>query len=325
MKRQNRNTQFTLDAAEPGRLDELARADGSTAHADRLTYELGLADEEIERRFLAGEISYVKDPPRSLVERIDADPEAGQVLRAVQLHTERLIFDCAYPPFDTPEVRRAVSLAIDKARYVREAHGDGAVPAAGPIPPGLLGHETGYGGLDHDPDRARALLAKAGFASGLKTSVWFTPGFVTPVAVERIRHDLSAVGVEAEMREVDPEEFARARARGVIPIAWRSWFADYADPDNFTYVLFHSSNERFFSSNYRNEEFDRLSERARGLMDREDRDALYRRLGRLLVEDAPSVFLLHRRVVVAHRPEVEGLRLHLLTPVVRPAEVWLSE
>jgi len=34
---------------------------------------------------------------------------------------------------------------------------------------------------------------------------------------------------------------------------------------------------------------------------------------------------MHRRNIVAHRPDVEGLRLHLLTPVVRPEEIWLNE
>ena len=121
-----------------------------------------------------------------------------------------------------------------------------------------------------------------------------------------------------------PYEFRRGQSHRVIPIAWRSWFADYADPDNFTYVLFHSTNHRFFSANYANDEFDRLSERARRVMDREERESLYRRMTELLVEDAASVFLLHRRVVVVHRPEVGGMRLHLLTPIVRPAELWLE-
>jgi ABC-type transport system substrate-binding protein/methyl-accepting chemotaxis protein len=315
---------FRLVALEPHRRAEVERFDGWTGgdgpYVERVTFEAGVGERELADRFLAGELSYVKDPPRELVEATDE----GLVLRAVQLHTERLIFDCGYPPFDNPEVRRAVAHAIDKERYVREAYGDAALVAAGPIPPGLVGYDPDYGGLEYDPDRARAALARAGFASGLKTSIWCTHGYAPPAGVARIVQDLAAVGVEAELREVDPEEFRRGQSHRVIPIAWRSWFADYADPDNFTYVLFHSTNHRFFSSNYANDEFDRLSERARRVMDREERESLYRRMTELLVEDAASVFLLHRRVVVVHRPEVGGMRLHLLTPIVRPAELWLE-
>lgn len=319
---------FKLAAYEAGRRLELERfaeyESSAGPYVERVTLEVGVSDEEIEERFLAGELSYVKDPPRALAERVERDPDVGSIARAVQLHTERLIFDCGYPPFDDREVRRAVGHAIDKARYVREVYSDAAVAAAGPIPPGLLGHEPGYDGLEYDPDRARAILARAGFAAGLRTSIWRTHGFASPLASERLREDLDAVGIEAEFRIVEPEEFAKARSRGVIPVAWRSWFADYADPDNFTYVLFHSENESFFSSNYRDAEFDRLSELARAVMDREERDTLYRRLVRLLVEDAPSVFLLHRKVSVVHTHGIENLRLHLLTPVVRPDEVWLE-
>ncbi len=293
---------------------------------ERLTFELGVPEREIESRFLAGELSYVKNPARDFVARLDADPAwHGAVVRAVALHTERLIFDCGFPPFDNRDLRRAISHAIDKERYVREVHGDAGVVAAGPIPPGLLGYSDELRGIEYDPDRARALLARAGLAGGFQTSLWCTRGFVPDAGLARVREDLAAVGVDVDVRAVESSEFIRARERGLIPIAWRSWFADYPDPDNFTYVLFHSSVEGFFSSNYRNPEVDSLAERARAVMDREERDRLYRELSRVVVKDAPSVFLLHRRNLVAHRPDVEGLRLHLLTPVVRPGEVWIDE
>lgn len=319
---------FRLVEYAAGRRVELERFDAGDGrpYVDRVTFEVGVADGEIEERFLSGELSYLKDPPRDLVARLErGEPAAGVVLRAVQLQTERLIFDCGYPPFDNREVRRAICHAIDKGRYVREAYGEGGVVASGPIPPGLLGHDPDYVGLEHDPDRARAILARAGFVAGLRTSLWSTRGSVPAEGAARIRDDLAAVGVDLELRTVEPAEFALGRERGLIPIALRSWFADYADPDNFTYVLFHSSNEGLFSSNYRNAEVDRLAERARALMDREERGAVYVRLARLVVEDAPSVFLMHRRVLVVHQPVVEGLRLHMLTPVVRPVDIWLRD
>ena len=321
---------FRFVSYEPERRVEMERFEGyyreGYPNVDRLTFEVGVPGREIADRFVAGELGYVKNPPRELVSRLEDEPAwRGSVIRAVAMHTERLIFDCGFPPFDSRDVRRAVAHAIDKGRYVREVLGDAAIVAAGPIPPGLLGYTPDLTGLEYDPDRARALLARAGLGDGFRSSLWYTHGFVPDAGVARIRDDLAAIGVDLEMRAVDPGEFIRARERGLIPIAWRAWFADYADPDNFTYVLFHSANEAFFSSNYRNPEVDQLAERARAVMDREERDRLYRQLARVVVDDAPSVFLIHRRNVVAHRPDVEGLRLHLLTPVVRPDEVWFIE
>jgi len=315
---------------EPGRLVDLERFDGfdgggGRPYIDRITYEVGVAAPETEGRFLAGDLTYLKNPSHALLARLESDRMwRGNVLRAVQLHTERLIFDCGFPPFDNREVRRAFCHAVDKERYVREVHGDAGVVAAGPIPPGLVGYSDALQGLEYDPDRARAMLARAGLGGGFSTRIWCTRGFVPQPALARIREDLEAVGVDLDIQMVEPAEFARARERGLIPIAWRAWFADYADADNFTYMLFHSSNEGIFSSKYRNPEVDRLAERAREVMDREERDRIYQQLSRVIVDDAPCVFLMHRRIVVAHKPELEGLRLHLLTPVIRPEDLWLN-
>jgi len=60
-------------------------------------------------------------------------------------------------------------------------------------------------------------------------------------------------------------------------------------------------------------------------MDREEREHAYRRLARDIVDDAPAAFMIHRRNHVIHRPDVEGLQVYLLTPIVRPDEIWFAE
>jgi ABC-type transport system substrate-binding protein/methyl-accepting chemotaxis protein len=321
---------FRAVAYTPGRRLELERFDGyyrpDRPHVDRVTVEFGVNVEEMERRLLAGDLTLVKDPRPETLARLEADPVwKANILRAVQLHTGFLVFDCQYPPFDTREVRRAICHAIDKERFVREIHADAGLPAAGPIPPGLLGYDPGFRGLEYDPDQARALLARAGFAGGFKTSLWRIHGSLRDAAFERIRDDLAAVGVDVGLRSVDAAELARARERGVAPILWRAWIADYPDPDNFTYVLFHSSNAGIFPAAYRDAEVDRLAEQARAVMGRGEREQLYRQLARLIVEDGAAAFILHRRSHVVHQRGLENLQLYPLTPIVRLEEIWFNE
>ncbi|HQR40396.1 MAG TPA: ABC transporter substrate-binding protein, partial [Blastocatellia bacterium] len=321
---------YRVVSFEPSRRVEMVRAGDHSAdgrpYADRMSFEMGLSDSEIVDRFAAGDLAYVKNPPSELVSRLNADASTrGTVLGAVRLHTERLIFDCASSPFDNPDVRRAFCHAIDKERYVREVHGDAGVVAHGRIPPGLFGYDAGFAGLEYDPDRSRSLLGQAGVNGTLRTSIWSTLGYVSQAGTRRIVEDLEAIGVDAEIRVVEPAEFVHAREHGTVPVAWRSWYADYPDADNFIYVLFHSSNQGLFSSHYASPEVDELAERARAVFDSEDRAAIYQRASRIIVADAPSLFLMHRRVLVAHQPDVEGLRLHLVTPVVRPEELWFTQ
>jgi hypothetical protein len=51
---------------------------------------------------------------------------------------------------------------------------------------------------------------------------------------------------------------------------------------------------------------------------------LYAKLQHLIAEEAVCAFLTHRRVAIIHRGDVEGLHAHLVTPVVRPQEIWLA-
>jgi ABC-type transport system substrate-binding protein len=234
-----------------------------------------------------------------------------------------LAFDCERAPFTDRRVRQAVSFAIDRQKFTREVYGGMAEPAVGPIPPGMLGYDASERGYEHDPQRARVLLEEAGYGSGFDTEIWW-PESVNN-AVESLKDDLSEVGIRAEFRYVVPAEMQRAMKLKMVPIAGRDWYADYPDPDNFTYVLFNSRNRELFINTYWNEEVDRLTDEARSVMNREQRALIYRDVTRLLLEDAPCAFLAHRRSFVAYRADIEGMTLHLLTPFITPKDLWFTK
>jgi ABC-type transport system substrate-binding protein len=292
-------------------------------YVDRLTVFFGLSAEEIFDTFLRGELDYVSDLPLTNLSELKERAADIQVLEAVQLQTRMLVFDCERPPLSDRRVRQAICLAIDRRRFLREVYGEMAELSIGPIPPGVLGYDAGERGYDYDPDRARALLQDAGYDNGFDTEVWW-PQSVSS-AVECLKEDLATVGIRAEFRYVEAEEMERGLRLRTVPIAGRDWYADYPDPDNFTYVLFNSCNRDLFISTYSNDEVDRLTGEARSVMNREQRDGIYREVTKLLLEDAPCAFLAHRRSFVAHRSDLEGVTLHLLSPSVTPKDLWFAK
>ena len=292
-------------------------------YVDRLTVFFGLSAEEIFDTFLRGELDYVSDLPLTNLSELKERAADVQVLEAVQLQTRMLVFDCERLPLSDRRVRQAICLAIDRRRFLREVYGEMAELSIGPIPPGVLGYDAGERGYDYDPDRARALLQDAGYGNGFDTEVWW-PQSVSS-AVECLKEDLAAVGIRAEFRYVEAEEMERGLRLRTVPIAGRDWYADYPDPDNFTYVLFNSCNRDLFISTYSNDEVDRLTGEARSVMNREQRDGIYREVTKLLLEDAPCAFLAHRRSFVAHRSDLEGVTLHLLSPSVTPKDLWFAK
>jgi ABC-type transport system substrate-binding protein/methyl-accepting chemotaxis protein len=316
---------------EAGRV-ELARVedywDAGKPYVEGVTVEYNENGDQLFERLRAGELAYLREGSAKRVARLAVDPEWHScVLLAQQLHTQMLIFDAAQPPFDDRRVRLAVAHAVDRERLVNEAFGEMATPAAGPIPPGLIGHDPDFRGLAYDPALARRLLREAGYSSGLKLDLWRS--FPEQAASERagqiICEQLADIGVKCRIRLADAADLIRAALEGRAQLAELSWYADYADPDNFTYLLFHSANRQSgIGRTAHVEEIDRLSARARTIVNHAERARLYTRLQHVIAEEAVCAFLTHRRVAVIHRADVEGLHAHLVTPVVRPQEIWLA-
>ncbi len=292
-------------------------------YVDRLTVQFGLSADEIYDQFTRGELTYVNDLPLTYLPELKREPGEIHVIEAVQLQTRMLVFDCERAPLSDKRVRQAICYAINRERFVREVYGGMAEKAVGPIPPGLVGYDPAERGYEHDPERARVLLEESGYGGGFDTEVWWDDS--TNNAVECLKDDLAEVGIRAEFRYVSPADMQRALRLKMVPIAGRDWFADYPDPDNFTYVQFNSRNRDVFIGTYSNEEMDRLTDEARSVMNREQRAAIYREVTRLLLEDAPCAFLAHRRSFVAHRADIEGVTLHLLSPFVTPKDLWFAK
>jgi ABC-type transport system substrate-binding protein/methyl-accepting chemotaxis protein len=291
-------------------------------YVDRLTVSFGMTAEEIAESFLRGDLEYASDLPATMLSELKERAEKIHILEALQLQTRMLVFDCERPPFDDQRVRQAICYAIDRDRFLREVYDGMAEPARGPIPPGLLGHDIEEPVYYHDPDRARSLLDAAGCSGGFDTEIWWPQSVTT--AVECIKEDLAEVGINAAFRYVVAQDMQRALRLRQVPIAGRDWYADYPDPDNFAYVLFNSQNRDLFVSTYANPEVDRLTDAARSVMNREQREEIYRQVTRIMLEDAPCAFLAHRRSFVVHRPDLEGVTLHLLSPFVTPKSLWFA-
>lgn len=324
---------FRLDSydTKQGRV-ELSRFDdywdGRKPYVDRVTVSYDEDGEKLFERFGRGELAFLREDSAERVARLTSDAEwRANTIFATQLHTQFLAFDAEQEPFDDVRVRRAVAHAIDRERLVREAYGGMAVPAAGPIPPGLMGYEPDYRGLDYDPERARKLLKEAGHGRGLKLDLWRSvPEQSASEAAGRIIcEQLGAVGIECELIVVDIEELVKAAREGRARLAELRWYADYADPDNFTYMLFHSANRQSRWRTARVLEIEHLSERARTIVNRAERARIYTELQHMIAEQALCAFLTHRRAAIVHRSDVEGLHVHLVSPTVRPQEIWLAD
>lgn len=295
---------------------------------ERVTVDFGDDGEQLFARLQAGELSLMREESPARIGGLTRDPDwQSCTVTALQLHTHFLTFDAETEPFNDVRVRRAFAHAIDKQDLVKRAYAGAADVAVGPIPSVLLGHDGGFPGLTYDPDLSRRLLREANYNSKKKMTLWrsFAEQGISENAGDLLCGYLSEVGVNCQVQIVSKDEMIQAILDGRAKVAEISWYADYADEDNFTDSLFHSAHRSsIFKRLAQSPAIDELCTRARTLVNRAERTETYARLQELIANEALGAFLTHRRAAVIHRPEAEGVHAHLVHPIVRVEEVWLA-
>ncbi|MHB0968632.1 MAG: ABC transporter substrate-binding protein [Thermoanaerobaculia bacterium] len=278
--------------------------------------------------FLRGEVDIAHRVPLKVVAELRKSPEyAPYLLDTINLHTSYLSYDCSSPPFDRVEVRQAVNHAIDRERINQEVFSGLAVPAKSLLPPGLLGYDPHLRGYNHDPEKARALLRQAGFASGFSLDYWTheTDEFNNSGVVPRIVEDLSRIGIKVTIKTTTAAEARKnhwSRNHGALFAG--NWFADFPDPDNFFYIFFHTESKREPGMFFGSPQLDAKITLGRKVIDLERRNQIYRELNQEILRDAPMVFLFHDRFFALHRPAVRGVRTYLVPPPIRYNDLWIE-
>ncbi len=236
-------------------------------------------------------------------------------------------FNVRVKPFDDRRVRQALNYALDKQHTVTLLNG-AAVPSHGLLPPGMFGRDDTIPPYPHDPAKARALLAEAGYPDGFEAEYVIMNDDEAETLAGSLQSDLAEVGVRIH---IVVESFATyltdiGRPDGPA-FSKATWIGDYPDPTSFLDVRFHSRMIANANSNndtfYANPELDDLLDRAKAEPDVERRARMYRRAERILYEDAPWIWDYHQETTEVTQPYVVGYAPH---PVwIRDyAAVWLD-
>jgi peptide/nickel transport system substrate-binding protein len=209
-------------------------------------------------------------------------------------------------------VRRAIAHAIDRESILRFLFRGGGRPAQGMFPPEHWAGTDTLEVIPHDPGRARALLASAGFGADRPLHlVYKTSSDPFRVRLATVIQDqLAQVGIRLDVRSYDWGTFYGDIKAGRFQLYGLSWVG-IRTPDIFRHV-FHSASvppEGANRGRYRSTGADRLIEAARAEQDLDRQAALYGELQALLLEELPYVPLWYEDQVYVSRTRVTGYRL----------------
>jgi peptide/nickel transport system substrate-binding protein len=233
-------------------------------------------------------------------------------------------FNLKDPRFADRRVRRAFAHAISKHELI-----DGVVlglarEANGPMRPGTWAFTDDVRRYDFDPEKARMLLAEAGWkdrdGDGVVEDKDGKPFAFTLLTnqgnderkkvAEIIQQRLKEVGVKADIQVIEwaafIKEYVKPRRFDAVVLG----LGTGVDPDQ--YVVWHSSQtgpEQMNRTGYANPEVDRLLEEGRASCDRKERVRYYHRIQEILAEDLPMLFLYFKDELPVVSSRVHGIKV----------------
>ncbi len=215
-------------------------------------------------------------------------------------------------PFQDLKVRQAVQMAIDRQAILDALYGGRGQVEHGIYPYGLIGFNEGQTKISYDPEKAKALLAEAGYPDGftMELAADASASDTVTMALEIIKEQLAAVGINAEIKNYDESTWLETRKAGELGSFMSTWTADFNDPENFIYTFFGNEEKtRIRSINYPDTAvMDRVGA-ARGIVNEDERLAEYQALEEKLIhEDAAWVPMYSRTHLWAVSSRVQNFK-----------------
>jgi oligopeptide transport system substrate-binding protein len=282
-------------------LDYHAKDRGSMRTIDFVSLE---SQNTAMNMYETGQLQWVYDLPTSVLEELQDrdDFHSGPKL---SVYFYKLNNDV--PPLNDVRVRQAISMAIDRKQIVEEVTKAGEQPAYTVVPPGIAGYK-GADGLGEDVQRARELLAEAGFPGGRgfpKMSLMYNTSERHRPIAEVIQQQLqNNLNIKLELKNMEWGSFVETVQQEKYEISRYGWVGDYPDPNTFL-DLWVTDNPQS-NTNWSNLEYDGLIKAASSELDPERRMELLRQAETILATELPIVPIFFYTSAEMAKTNVEG-------------------
>lgn len=324
---------FKLKSAEPGEYVALVRNENywrRDVQGNQLPYLDGLmfrfdhnANDMAE--LLKGTVDLTTVLGNTNVQKLfdGVNKDRFSMKRGEILQTAFLGFQHQDPLVKDVRIRRAISMAIDRDRLANQVMTKLAEPAHGGLIPPFFGQYDAKGvtGIPFDPDKARTLLAEAGYPDGKGfpvIQVGFSSNMTTmATSVQAMLQD--NLGITIDPVVLPFQDLVKRCFGGTLPVFLMGWYADYPDPEAFL-CLFYGANvpddpsmdSEINLCRYRNPIYDKLFEKATAEINPQKRFALYKQADQFLVDDVAALPLSHDIKFILYRSDLKNIGGNLM-------------
>jgi len=310
---------WQLEQWSPARHIVLKRFDqywGNLVSLQTIEYLIVPAEEDRVRGLQQGRLDVISGLSPSDAYKLYHDRDT-QVVTQGLLATTFLGFHCQKPPFDDLRIRRAIAASLNIPTIVARISRGLAEPARTPLPPSIFAADSFLHQTAYDPQWAAGVLASDN-SPALHRPIelhYFveTDTLLDHPKAQALKAALQKVGLR--VRLVRYRDWERYRQNVLIAgkghLFWDGWMSYIRHPDGFLYPLFHSQSPHNYLQ-YKNPRVDELLDEARRMPIGERQSELYREIQKIILHDAPAVFIAHPNAVYATRKYVNGFKVDAL-------------
>ncbi len=237
--------------------------------------------------------------------------------------------NCNHPLLENPELRKALSMAIDRQKLSTRVYKGQFDIARTILPPGMPGYHPQKQMVLEDVSLARDHLRRAlGEKADSIPALEIVSGSQSPFAkaeLNFVRDWWGQLGIPIKIKFItDWSQFEAYLRSESMQIYRYAWFADMPDPDSFLYPLFASDSPVNFMR-YQNREVDQMLLTARGIVDPVERAEMYQRIEARILKSSPLIPLFYLSVDRVYQSTVQGVQPSVLgAHTMQLRRVWLK-
>lgn len=254
---------------------------------------------------LGGEADLITDPPITARDQIDRNSRT-QFATATGTRIMFVGLDAVQDsPVSDPRVRRAMNYAVDTEAIVENLIFGLGERTTAQLTEADFGHNPEVSPYPYDPDRARELLAEAGYEDGFSVTMDITSGrYINDTEVaESIAGYLGDVGVTVNIEVFEFGAFnGRLFGKQTSPMYLVGWGNPLFDA---AYIYDFTARTGSLIRSIENERIDELLETARTTIDQEVRENAFLEVVPLIHEAAPAIFLYKQPVIYGMSERLE--------------------
>ena len=274
-----------------------------------ITEDAVVRQQEIE----TGQADFTFRVPSDNLPELESNPNVT-VYRGPSFNIALAMFNTQKAPLNNKLIREAVAYTFPMDQFLENVMAGRAKQSYGPIPAGVWGHSETIPQFHYDLDKAKQLLAQAGYPNGgFKLLYIIVTGDLDGQNLGELwKAELAKVGIDLEIQPLNWDgnwNMCKSRPTNAQDIYLMHWWPDYVSPISFLYGMFHSENPPMFNCSYwYNTDFDKLIDDANSLsgFDRQKATDMFVEAQKMLFDNAVAYPLYDEQSIHVMASDIKG-------------------